>query len=227
MQYIDKVADISVDVQRQVSTIQASQHDTQQIDKVVPALMESEVPSIPDADDPCLNEAADEDEVEHENKMRRLPMPAETVSESRADESDFDRFDDLFLSSPEGKTIFASIASRDEAEDGDENEQAMTRCLVQGRESMLVDETNAQGPKHKMVQVAHAECARELREVQKKFADDMASDMRDVKNDLVHVRGRRRLRSEDWTGWSEKRTKLMTPNTKPTFRRPVPTSRRP
>ena len=54
---------------------------------------------------------------------------------------------------------------------------------------MLVDETNAQGPEHNMVQVAHAEWARELREVQKKFADDMASEMRDVKNDLVHVRG--------------------------------------
>ena len=100
MQYIDKVADIPVDVQRQVSTIQASQHDTQQIDKVVPAPMESEVPGIPDADDSCLNEAADEDEVEHENKMRRLPMPAEAVSENRADEPDFDRFDDLVLPSP-------------------------------------------------------------------------------------------------------------------------------
>ena len=116
-------------------------------------------------------------------------MPAEAVSESRADEADFDRFDDLVLPSPEGKTIFASIASRDEAEDGDENEPAMTRCLVQGRESMLVEETNAQGPEHKIFQVAHAEWARELREVQKKFADDMAAEMRDVKNDLVHVRG--------------------------------------
>ena len=83
-----------MDVQKQVSTIQASQHDTQHIDEVVPALMESEIPSIPDADDPCLKEAADEDEV-------RLPMPAEAVSESRADESDFDRFEDFVLSSPE------------------------------------------------------------------------------------------------------------------------------
>ena len=123
MQYIDKVADIPVDVQKQVSTIQASQHDTQHIDEVVPALMESEIPSIPDADDPCLNEAADEDEVEHENKMRRLPMPAEAVSENRADEPDFGRFDDLVLPSPEGKTLFVNIASSDEAKDEAEKEQ--------------------------------------------------------------------------------------------------------
>ena len=30
--------------------------------------------------------------------------------------------------------------------------------------------------------------ARELREVRKKFADDVASEMTDVKNDLAHVR---------------------------------------
>ena len=34
----------------------------------------------------------------------------------------------------------------------------------------------------------HAEWARELREVRKKFADDVASEMTDVKNDLAHVR---------------------------------------
>ena len=45
-------------------------------------------------------------------------MPAEAVFESRADESDFDRFDDLVLPSPEGKTLFVNIASGDEAEDG-------------------------------------------------------------------------------------------------------------
>ena len=42
--------------------------------------------------------------LEQESKKRKLPMPAEAVSESRADESDFDRFDDLVLLSPEGKT---------------------------------------------------------------------------------------------------------------------------
>ena len=84
VQYIDKVADIPVDMQRQVSTIQAAQH----IDEVVdaPALTQNEVPTIPE--DPCLNENADEDRLEHENKKRRLPTPAEAVSESRADESD-------------------------------------------------------------------------------------------------------------------------------------------
>ena len=45
-------------------------------------------------------------------------MPTDAVSESRADESDFDRFDDLVLPSPERKTVFISIASGDEAEDG-------------------------------------------------------------------------------------------------------------
>ena len=31
----------------------------------VPALMQSEVPIIPDTDDLCLNETADEDRLEH------------------------------------------------------------------------------------------------------------------------------------------------------------------
>ena len=115
-------------------------------------------------------------------------MPAEVVFESRADESDFDRFDDLVLPLPEGETLFVSIASGDEAEDRAENEQAMTRCLVQGGESTLVDETDARSPGREMVQVVHAEWAQELREVRKKFADDVASEMTDVKNVLAHVR---------------------------------------
>ena len=121
VQYIDKVADIPVDMQRQVSTLQAAQH----IDEVedVPALTQSEVPNISDDD---------EDWLEQESKKRKLPMPAETVFESRADESDFDRFDGLVLPSPEGKTLFVSIASGDEAEDEPEKQQEMTRCLVQG-----------------------------------------------------------------------------------------------
>ena len=49
VQYIDKVADIPVDMQGHGSTTQASQHDMQHIDEVVhvPALMESEVPTVP------------------------------------------------------------------------------------------------------------------------------------------------------------------------------------
>ena len=231
VQYIDKVADISVDMQRQMSTIQAAQY----IDEVedVPALTQSEVPNIPDDD---------EDWLEQESKRRNIPTPADAVSESRADESDFDRFDDLVLPSPEGKTIFMSIASGDEAEDGSDKEQEMTRCLVQGGESMLVDETDAESPGRQMVQVVHAEWSQELREVQKKFADDMASEMTDVKNELAHVRERcsefwsaekgppkprRKLRPDDWTGWSENRPKPMMPSTKPTFRRPSRISRKP
>ena len=114
-------------------------------------------------------------------------MPAEAVFESRADDSDFDRLDDLALPSPEGKTLFVSIASGDESEDESDKEQEMTRCLVQGGESMLVDETDAESPGRQMVQV-HAEWAQELREVRKKFADDVASDISDVKNELAHVR---------------------------------------
>ena len=53
---------------------------------------------------------------------------------------------------------------------------------------MLVDETDAQAPERELVQAMHAEWARELREVRKKFADDVASDMSDVKNELAHVR---------------------------------------
>ena len=101
VQYIDKVADIPVDVQRQGSTNQAPQYIDEVVDVPVPT--QSVAPSIPDTDDLCLNETADEDRLEHENKKRKLPTPAEAVSESRADESDFDRFDDLVLPSPEGK----------------------------------------------------------------------------------------------------------------------------
>ena len=62
VQYIDKVADIPVDVQRQVSTTQAAQHDTQHIDEAVhvPALMESVAPTIPDRRNrlhPCYRRA--------------------------------------------------------------------------------------------------------------------------------------------------------------------------
>ena len=138
VQYIDKVADIPVDVQRPVS--------------------------IPD--DPCSNETADEDRLEHENKKRRLPMPAEAA----------------------GKTLFVSIASDNEAEDESDKQQDMILSLVQGGESMLVDETDARSPGRQMVQVVHAEWAQELREVRKKFADDVTSEMTDVKNELEHVR---------------------------------------
>ena len=162
VQYIDKVADIPVDIQRQVSTLQAGQH----IDEVedVPALTQSEIPNIPDDD---------EDWLEQESKKRKLPVPAETVFESRADESDFDRFDDLVLPSPEGKTLFVNIASGDEAEDEAEKQQEMTRSLVQGGELMVMDETDAQGPEHETVQAMRAEWVQELR---------------DVKNELMHVR---------------------------------------
>ena len=100
----------------------------QHIDEVVdiPALTHREVPNIPDADDPCLNQTADEDRLEHENKKRLLLMPIEAVFESRADETDFDRFDDLVLPSPEGKTLFVNTASSDESEDGPVKEQVMT-----------------------------------------------------------------------------------------------------
>ena len=184
VQYIDKVADIPVDEQRRASTIQAAQHIDEVVD--VTALTQDEIPTIPDV--PCLDETADEDRLEHENKSRKLPMPADAVSENRADESDFDRFDDLVLPSPEGKTLFVSIASCDEAEDESDKEQEMTQSLVQGGESMLMDETDAQSPGRKIVQVVHAEWAQELRETRKKFADDVASEMTDVKNELAHVR---------------------------------------
>ena len=166
-------------------------------------------------------------------------MPAEAVSESRADESDFDRFDDLVLPSSEGKTLFVSIASGDEAEDEPDKVQEMTRNLVHGGESMLVDETDAQGPERKMIQVVHAEWAQELREERKKFADDMASEMTDAKNELAHVRElltrssgsqRKVRRNQDGDCGQTTRqisTKLTMPSTKPAFRRPLRTSRKP
>ena len=71
------------------------------------------------------------------------------------------------------KTLFVSIASGDEAEDVTENESAITRCPVQGEESMLMDETDTQDPEHELVQVMHAE---------------WVQDLRDVKNELTQVR---------------------------------------
>ena len=149
-------------MQRQVSTTQAAQ-DIEEVEDV-PALTQSEVPNIPDDDEDCL---------EQESKKRKLPVPAETVFESRAAESDFDRFDDLVLPSPEGNTLFVSIASDDEAEDEPEKQHEMTRCLVQGGELMVMDETDVQSPEQEMVQAIHAEWVQELR---------------DVKNELMHVR---------------------------------------
>ena len=71
-------------MQRQVSTTQAAQ-DIEEVEDVS-ALTQIEVLNITDDD---------EDWLEQESKKRKLPMPADAVSESRADESDFDRFDDL------------------------------------------------------------------------------------------------------------------------------------
>ena len=213
VQYIDKVADIPVDVQRRGSTIQ----DTQYISEVedVPVPTQSIVPRVPD--DPCLSETADEDRLEHESKKRRFPMPAEAVSESGADESDIERFDDLVLPSSEGKTLFVSIASGDEAEDEPDKQQDRTLSL--------------------------AEWAQELLEVRKKFADDVASEMTDVKNKTSSRMSEscsefwfeengapkpgRRLRPHNWTGWSENNSRRMTLSTKPIFRSPLRISRRP
>ena len=78
-------------------------HRTSKKLKMDPAFTQSEVPNITDDD---------EDWLEQESKKRKLPMPADAVSESRADESDFDRFDDLVLPSPERKTVFVNIALR-------------------------------------------------------------------------------------------------------------------
>ena len=60
VQYIDKVADIPVDVQRQGSTNQALQHDIDEIGHI-PVPTQNVAPIIPDTDDLCLDETADED----------------------------------------------------------------------------------------------------------------------------------------------------------------------
>ena len=186
VKYIDKVADIPVDVQRQGYPNQDPQHDIEV--GHVPVPTQSATPTIPDIDDLCLDEIADEDRLEQESKTRKLPTPAEAISESRADESDFNRFDDLVLPFPEGKTLFMNIASDDEARDGPEKEQEMTLSLVQAGESMLMDETDARSPGREILQVIHAEWSQELREMRRKFADDVASEMTDVKKDIAHVR---------------------------------------
>ena len=66
-----------------------------------------------------------------------------------------------------------NIASKDEAEDDPEQDQEMTRSLVQGEELMVMDETDVQSPEQDMVQAIHVEWVQELR---------------DVKNELMHVR---------------------------------------
>ena len=81
-----------------------------------------------------------------------------------------------------------NIASDDEARDRPEKEQEMTLSLVQAVESLLMDETDARSPGREMVQEIYAEWSQELREVRRKFADDVASEMTDVKNDFAHVR---------------------------------------
>ena len=82
--------------------IQASQHDIDEVGHV-PVPTQSGAPTIPDTEDLCLDESADDDRLKQESKKRKLPMPAEAVCESRADESDFDRFDDLVLPSSRRK----------------------------------------------------------------------------------------------------------------------------
>ena len=53
---------------------------------------------------------------------------------------------------------------------------------------MLVDETDARSPGREMVQAIYAEWSHKLRGVPRKFADDVVSEMSDVKNELMHVR---------------------------------------
>ena len=65
VQYIDKVADIPVDMQRQVSTTQAAQ-DIEEVEDV-PALTQSEVPNIPDDDEDWLEQESKEEEAPHAN----------------------------------------------------------------------------------------------------------------------------------------------------------------
>ena len=71
------------------------------------------------------------------------------------------------------KTLVVNIASVMKRRTDPGTSQVMTRCLVGGGESMLMDETDAQGPEHEMFQAIHAEWVQELR---------------DVKNELMHVR---------------------------------------
>ena len=110
MQHIDKVADVPVHVQRQVSTTQAAQLDTQHIDGVVrdPALLQNEVPAIPDADDPCLDVKADEDRLEHDGSDRPT-QPDEVYLQyqqvTRIDE------DGSFLSTRFVETLFESSST--------------------------------------------------------------------------------------------------------------------
>ena len=51
-----------------------------------------------------------------------------------------------------------------------------------------VDEIDAQTSRRELVQVVHAVWAKKLREVRKRVVDDVASEMTDVKNELLHVR---------------------------------------
>ena len=88
VQYIDKVADIPVDVKRQGSTNEDPQHDIDEVGHV-PVPTQSASPTIPDTDDLCLDEIADEDRLEQESKKRKLPTPAEENSMHDLDDTEF------------------------------------------------------------------------------------------------------------------------------------------
>ena len=131
---------------------------------------------------------------EHENKKRKLPMPTEAAFER--DGLDLERFEDLVL--PSSQSCFEAVesgeGSRDDVREGNtlfgrEGADDGAMSHLGGERTQEVDETDVQGPGRELVQVvqAQADWAQELREVRKKFADVVASDMTDVKNDLAHV----------------------------------------
>ena len=207
VQFIDKVVDVPVIMQRQFPAVQVAKKtvkdpQTQSIVKELRSKLEvghtNKVHARNQLDKnrwrkkhelEATQYPQDVQERADLTNQRQVPAtPAEAVSESCADESDSDRFDDLVLPSLEGKTLFVIIASGDEAEDEPDKQQDMTLSLVQGEESMLVDKTYSRGAGRELVQMVHAEWVQELREVRSKFTDDMASDMSDVKNELAHVR---------------------------------------
>ena len=84
VQFVDKLVDDPTFMRGQVSIIQAAQSPN------VPACMLDTDdlchPAIGQEDSDELNEAADDDQLEHENNKRRLPKQTETDTGSRSTE---------------------------------------------------------------------------------------------------------------------------------------------
>ena len=180
IQFIDRAVDIPAEQQRQVPMVQTVQK-TVEIPQILASQAENhhatqEAERYQDEDKVCKAKIKTKSGLEnHFTAMRNTSTVKELRSkfevghdqEAHArNRSDKDAQKKANLTNQRPLTAIRSAQKTVEV-------QEMTRSLVQGEESMLVDETDARSLGREMVQVIHAEWSQELREVQRKFADDM------------------------------------------------------